>query len=631
MTLSDNRISRQLAGRHRQYEPVVDSAAMRPHRSASTAFLPVSAGVIISAAGVLLAADAYTAGRFGYANSAWADRAYWLGQAFIVLPAAALLLSQRLIRESEAVTLVVVLTVAEYVLKICYSPTAFTFADELEHWRSTVNVLHSGNLSTVNYLLPISPHYPGLEEVTAALASVSGFSVYISGLIIAGTAHLLFVCTLYLLFRNISRSYRIAGVAVLLYSSNPDLASFDSMFLYQTLALAFLGLAMLAAWHVGLRQKGMRRASWLTIATVAILATVVTHHVTSVVLAAVLVLVTMTSLVTGYRRSAACLAALTLLCGGGVACWVAFAAPGTVGYLRPFAAGVLHSFQGLLSGGHIHGPSTAAAPFSNRVLGAAAVLLISVLVPIGWHRVWRRYRRQTWIVSMAVGAVTWYAIVAVRFMAADGSELAGRAATFVFIPVSLIAALGLTQLVGVGLKHRRRFAAAGAVILVLALIFNGMANGWPPYWERLPGAHQVAGFERSVGPEEIAGAKWALATLGPGNRFAADFGNFPVLGTYGDQDPVRDDSYLYLSSNLTLADVVKTMNQAIRYVLVDRRLSQFLPASGQYFPDDPNAGKYKRPLPADGLAKWNHVAHVSRIYDSGNIVIYDIRGMQYAP
>jgi len=232
---------------------------------------------------------------------------------------------------------------------------------------------------------------------------------------------------------------------------------------------------------------------------------------------------------------------------------------------------------------------------------------------------------------MAVGAVTWYAIVAVRFMAADGSELAGRAATFVFIPVSLIAALGLTQLVGVGLKHRRRFAAAGAVILVLALIFNGMANGWPPYWERLPGAHQVAGFERSVGPEEIAGAKWALATLGPGNRFAADFGNFPVLGTYGDQDPVRDDSYLYLSSNLTLADVVKTMNQAIRYVLVDRRLSQFLPASGQYFPDDPNAGKYKRPLPADGLAKWNHVAHVSRIYDSGNIVIYDIRGMQYAP
>ena len=119
-------------------------------------------------------------------------------------------------------------------------------------------MLQSGKLFTVNYLLPVSPRYPGLEEVTAALSSVTGLSVFVTGLIIAGVAHLLFVSVLYLLFREVSGSHRVGGVAVLYYASNPLFTSFDSMFVYQTLALAFFALTLLTAWRL---PRGRRMAS----------------------------------------------------------------------------------------------------------------------------------------------------------------------------------------------------------------------------------------------------------------------------------------------------------------------------------------------------------------------------------
>src|SRR5208282_4875260 len=130
-------------------------------------------------------------------------------------------------------------------------------------------------------------------------------------------------------------------------------------------------------------------------------------------------------------------------------------------------------------------------------------------------------------------------------------------------------------------------AVAGAVLFV----FDGLANGWPPYWERLPGPHQVAGAERSVGPLEIALAQWAAEQLGPGNTFATDDGDFAVVGSYGDQNPIANDAYLYTSPAFTPSEVQQAAQQAIRYIAVDRRLSEALPASGSYFPgNDP--GQY---------------------------------------
>ncbi len=609
--------------------------------SAARSRLPVSVVALVAAAGVLAVATAYTAGRLGHAGASWADHLYWLGQLLILTPVAARLLSRRALVASETVTLVVVLTVAEYLVKVCYSPAAFTYADELMHWRTATDIAATGKLFTANNLLPISPYYPGLEEVTSALASVTGLSIFISGLIVAGVAHLLFVCVLFVLFRYVSGSHRVAGVALLLYSSESLFQSFDSMFVYQTLALPFLGLTVLATYRLAAPQAAGHRAGWFTLAVLSASATVVTHHVTSYLLVATLEVITLGALLARDRRLVAWASILALVSAVAFAAWIVFVAPSTVGYLQPVAEGAWQSFRALLSGGQPGAPPPASAangPLENQALSAAAVLIMSVLVPVGWWQVWRRYRHQPWMVALAIGAVSWYVVVAVRLFVADGSELAGRASTFVFLPAGFIAALAVIRLtdnslrwpvIRADLRRRAPVVVAVAVVAALALVLNGLVNGWPPYWERLPGPYQVAGAERSVGPEQVASADWALAVLGPGNRFATDEGDLPVLGSYGDQNTVGDDGYLYTSSAFTPAAAQQVQAQSIGYVLVDRRLSEMLPASGQYFPVDPNVGKYTRPLPLADLTKFDHVPGVARIYDSGNIVIYDLKGSAY--
>jgi hypothetical protein len=609
--------------------------------SAVRSRLPVSVVALIAATGVLLAAAAYTAGRLGHSGASWADRLYWLAQLLILAPVAGRLLSRRALGVSETVTLVVVLTVAEYLVKVCYSPAAFTYADELMHWRSATDIAQTGKLFTTNNLLPISPYYPGLEEVTSALASVTGLSIFTSGLIVAGAAHLLFVCVLFVLFRHVSGSHRIAGVALLLYASESLFQSFDSMFVYQTLALPFFGLTLLAVYRLAAPQAAGSRAGWFTVAALSAFATVATHHVTSYLLVATLEVITLGALLARDRTLAAWASVLALLSSSAFAAWLVFVAPSTVGYLQPVIDQAFQGFKAILTGGHASAPPPVSAvngPLDNQALAAAAVLILSALIPVGWWQAWRRYRRQPWVVALAIGAVSWYVIVAVRLFVPDGSELAGRASTFVFLPAGFIAALAVIRLtdnslrwpvVRADVRRRAPVVIAAAVVIALVLVLNGLVNGWPPYWERLPGPYQVAGAERSVGPEQVASADWVLAALGPGNRFATDEGDLPVLGSYGDQTTIGDDGFLYTSPTVTPAVAQQVQAQSIGYILVDRRLSEMLPASGQYFPVDPNVGKYARPLPLADLTKFDHVAGAARIYDSGNIVIYDLQGSAY--
>jgi hypothetical protein len=610
-----------------------DAARPRPQLRGRHARSLLSVGVVgVSAAlGLLAVAAAFTAGRLGYDSSPWANRGYWLGQGLILVPVAIRLLSPRMLSSGETVSLITVLTGAEYLVTICYSPAAFTYSDELEHWRSTVDVLQTGRLFTPNYVLPISPQYPGLEEVTSALASITGLSVFACGLIVAGIAHLLFVCVLYLLFREVSGSYRVAGVAVLCYASNSHFASFDSMFIYQTLALPFLGLTLLALRRLTMSNTIGERIGWCGLAALVIVCTAMTHHVTSYVLVVMLVVIALAALIARHWRTVAWAAILAVMSAGAVVGWLLLAAPETWTYLQPFAESMLQGVRALLSGGHPSTPS--AGPLGDRVLAAAGVVIVSLLLPVGWWRVWRRSRNRPWTVAMAIASVSWYVIVAIRLTSADGMELAGRAATFTFVPAAYIVAVAVGRLAGAVRRLQARTVATAILIVVLVMIANGLANGWPPYWERLPGSYQVAGSERSVEPEVVDTANWTLIQLGPGNRFATDSGAYPVLGSYGNQDPIRQVAYLYTSRYFATADAQRARKNALRYIWVDQRMSQSLPAGGQYFPDDPKARRYKHPLPIADLTKFDMLDFpngtmpiLDRIYDSGNITIYKING-----
>jgi len=224
---------------------------------------------------------------------------------------------------------------------------------------------------------------------------------------------------------------------------------------------------------------------------------------------------------------------------------------------------------------------------------------------------------------------------ALRVMVSDGAELSGRASTFIYIPVALVAAITLCETRRAGMRRPDPHPGAAVlgwaarVAVAAVILVGGVASGWPPIWDRLPGPFLVSGFERSMDPQGVAAAEWALRALGPGHRWAQDATAYSLLGTIGDQDTVRAVSTLFNGQGADATADFLVTHQEIQFLAVDMRDSTQLPASGVYFPVDPNAQRYTSPLPRADLSAPGRVAGVSRIYDSGDIRIYDLRGSAY--
>ena len=608
------------------------SRAERAPEASVFSRVPISVIALSAAIGVLISSMGYADGRAGAGSSSGPGIAlYWLGQVLILLPIAGRLISRRQMSNGSTIALIVVLTIAEYLLKVNYSPLGFGFNDEFLHWRGTTNMLESGKLFELNYGLPIGTHYPGIEEVTSALISATGLSVFEAGLVVAGAAHLLYILFLYLAFCVAIRSHRIAGIAILLYYSAPALTSFNSMFIYETLALAFFGMCIVAGLRSAIEKSPSDRRRWFIVAVLTIFATVITHHVTSYMLTAFLILVAIASGVTGSRNTATRFGILATISALSVIGWIAFIARDTISYFSPTVVGMVASLKNLTNGGSSGATSTSSSPFGNLALEIVGLLLITVLISIGAWQAWKRHRRHPWIMGMAIGGTLgWIASLGIRLGTADGQELAGRAATYIYIPVCVLAALALTRLVKS--SPVRRFGSvvtAFVVAAVTALVIDGLANGWPPYWERLPGPHLVAAFEASVDPEEVDISNWSLAELGPGWRIASDQGIYPVLIGYGGQDPLQQISWLYATDKWTTALLGQASAQNVQYVETDTRLTKTLSPNGVYFPGDTTMPT--KPLPLANLTKFNHIQGVARVYDDGTITFYDLVSLGYVP
>jgi type III secretory pathway component EscS len=607
-----------------------DICADEPER----AWRSLSTVALICALGLLTINLAFWAGRAGHGGPA-ASAAYWLGQLLVVAPIAVRLLSRRAPDHTESLGLVGLLVIVEYAVKFSYSPLMFTFPDELEHWRSTQDILATGNLFTINYSLPISPDYPGLENVTAAFSSITGLSVFASGTVIIGVAHLLFVALLYAFFHKVSGSTRVAGIGALIYAMSPHFAFFDSMFIYQVLALPFLVLGMYAVLALTqLRespqsQPRRARTGWWVVLVLSVMTVTVTHHVTTYVLAGLLALFAAVTAVQSHWRALRVPLLAFVLTMAATAAWLRLAAPTTLSYLAPN----ITSLAGNLFGGpKAQKSSLPTGPLVNHVLVLILVIAMAVLLLYGAVRIWRSGQRSAGAITLLIASLAFYPVLMMRLVSANGAERAGRAFTFVFIPAAYVVAVGVAHLIRAPHHStaRGRARAVIAVGLAVTMFAGSLAGGWPPYWEMLPGPFQVGGFERSVSPQGIAGANWALSALGTGNRFGVDISNAALLAAYGKQDTVRDASSLYYSASIGPAERDFLASSSLRYLFVDRRLALSLPVSGSYFPVDPNISNLKGPIPLKNLDKYDGMRGVDRLYDSGDVVIYDLRGLSLA-
>ncbi len=591
----------------------------------------------LSSFGVLLVALAYAGGRDG---SSGAMVAYWVGQVVVFTPVVARLLSRRLMGVSESFLLVMGLAINQYFLKWMYSPDQFRFPDELQHWLATTILLESGELFQPNPALPPAVHFPGLAEMGAALASMTGLPVTAAGLLVAGVAHLLFVAGLYAVVLRATRSAAIAGVSCVVYATSLHYLFFNSMYLYATAALPFL---MLAVWATRRWRAG---GGWPFAATalVAMFGATASHHVTAFMMVATLSLLGAVEWLFGGRprRWAALImpaAALAI-----VAAWIGLVAEDVIAYLGA-PIDQIGSTIAVLMGDQPAEASAAPAPVSLVQLGIQGLgLLVLFALYLGVGRDMLQKRdRDAWRWATLIGGGLFFAGNGVRFLGESGPEIAGRLSTFTYVPISIVAAVALVQatrliprrnaegqwLRGVplppappatGARRIARIVAGSAAITLLMVAAR--VGGWPPTWEMLPGPYLAAGFERSVDAHGIAATDWTRTTLGPDNRVGGDITTIFLASTYGRQDPVREVAPLFYSERWGLADEELVEQLGLEYLVVDQRLGAQRPAESSYFEYDPDAATRMNPIPAARLSKFDSVIDVDRLYDNGTIRIY---------
>jgi Ca2+/Na+ antiporter len=611
--------------------PATAPAATPPVASdvpATTRGWPVqSLTYVVIALGVLLVAVADARARMGLSGG---SGLFWAGLALMFLAASVFLLRSDESGRSRLGVLLA-LAVGLYLAKVLREPNAFTFPDEFSHWRETRDAVDAHAAFQPDPLQPILEHYPGLALVTSAVSQITGLSLFVTGTVLIGVARLLVATVLFFVFTWATGSQRWAGVAVLVYMANPNYLYEGSQFAYESLSLPLaIGVIWLATWG---DRPGARTRWVVALGLMVILAAVATHHLSSYWLAVMLVAWAVADF---FRRDGENRArrhttlALGIAAVVGAVSWLIVAAPSTLSYLGPRLGGGSREVADIALGqGSTRKPFTSAhlsAPLWDRGVGIAAVLLILIALPLGlWWL--RRARRSTLLTCLALLGCL-FPITLIFRLSAQGQETASRASEYVFFGLAPILAYVALRLY----DSRPRRMAVPLVAALCVLFLGGVSVGFA-YYARLPGPYLVSAGSRSVRPDTVDAARWMRHEIGANQRIAADRMAGKEFGVYGDAHPVSavadnmNVGRLFLASTFGARQRRVVRRGRISYVVVDRRLLEGLPFDGIYV-EDGEPGNRNRRLTRSDLGKFNRTPGISRVFDGGNIRIFDLRGLR---
>ncbi len=586
---------------------------------------------LTSALGVSLEALADEAARVAVQG---AELLFWFGLLVLFLPIAWRLLSPGPTRW-ERISLLIVLGIALYFVKFLQYPLYFTYHDEFIHWRTAHDIAVSGRLFQENPLLPISPFYPGLDTVTSALSGLTGLSLFVSGTVVLGVVRLVFVLALYLLYERFSNSERVAGIATMVYMANPQFLFFEAMFSYESLAIPLAVFVLFAlalrCWNPAGRRGGLTFTIWLGLGAV-----VITHHITSYVLVMFLLLWTVISFLPNHRKKGQVGPGGAALLGLGLSIgWLVYTRGIVLDYLTPHLVGTLDQIQQILTGESaprqlFHAGAVFVTPWWERVVGFASVALIILSLPFGLFQIWWRYRTNAAALALAGGALAYPVSQALRFTQA-GAESAQRTVEFLFLGLAFVLALGATEF---WLSRAPNWRRSVVIIGALAVIVVGqLIAGSGATWGRMPGLYLVSADQRSIEPEGVTAAEWVGSHLEPGHRIGSDRINTLLMATYGNELAFTSASkkawgveQIFTSLQFGPGEKAILQQDRLQYLVVDRRLSTGLPWIGYYF-NEPVSGMLQDtgPINPAALAKFDGVKNVNRLFDSGDIIIYDVK------
>jgi len=550
----------------------------------------------------------------------------------------------------EQIGLLLVAIAGLYGIKLLTSPFGFAGFDEFLHWATAEDILIRHRLFGPNTLLPISPLYPGLEIVATAVVNITGLPLFASAFLLLAVSRFVFIGALFLFFETVTRSSRLAAIACIVYMGNASFPLFHISFSYESLAVVFAVLVFLAASriHVGDGDQAQRS---ILLATPFIAALAVTHHLTAYIATAMLALITVIAFAgRAPRRVCVALAILTAMSAFFAWSWMQIVGNPIGEYLGPSLGGALSDFTHLLTTWSLArkpfvSTDGSVSPLWQRATMLSALLLICLGLAMGFFRALHRAGatlervagripfalrwRNDWLVFFVVLACAFPLTVIFR-LSASAWEIGNRLGPHVHLgvaPLVAIAIAGAWQ--GRSTSAWRAMAVGAAITVTLA---GGVFTAWGGPVE-LPRRYRVIADQLSVEPMGIEAAQWTKTWLGPDRRFVADRINRILLTTYGEQQVVTqlndeiDTSWLLFGEKLGSDEMDALKEASVDYLLIDMRLTQALPRLGVYFETGEDERLHETPPDARNLQKFNRVPHVSRPYDNGYIVLYDVASL----
>ncbi|WP_439923016.1 hypothetical protein [Nitrobacter sp. JJSN] len=614
--------------------------------------LPANFGLIAvlclaAATALLLVVEGHGAGRRG--DEAMALLFFWSGVVVLVVPISLRIAWPRVAR-GERFFLLFLLVEALFYYKVVHSPTSFAGHDEFLHWIAADDLMTAHQLFLSNPLLQVGPSYLALEILTTAIANLSGLSIFAAGTLLLVVLRGTFVAALFLFYERLTGSARIAAIGCLVYMGCSTFVLFEAMFSYESLGLVLCVLIFaVEATSRDLTGTPRLRAIGLMVLLLASLA--VTHHLSAAYAAiylgavAILEILHRGGLTRTEARYAAFIAIVTIAVP---LLWMEARGTHIANYLGPIIEGGIKNLLGMFHGSAHRSVTTTSSvpsqPFGMRLTTLLAILLTSLGLATGFFRslalaaprdgrtgwfaireILNRRWRDSRLVFLTVLAFGFPVSVVLR-LSIGGWEIGNRMGTLAFFGVGLVVAVSIVHYwQGRSPQGWRRSAPALALaVIVLGGVTSASLN---PIRER----YKVGADDQSIESMGIETALWTKAWLGPGNSFTSDRINRLLLAGYGRQDARLavsqgvDAGRVFRAEKLDSDDYWALAKGDIDFLLVDLRLSTALPVLGFYF--EPWEPKSATPLSAAALLKFNGVDGITRIYDNGYIVIYDVRGL----
>ncbi|RWM80185.1 hypothetical protein [Mesorhizobium sp.] len=517
------------------------------------------------------------------------------------------------------------------------------------HWIAAEDLIMARRLFLSNPLFSIGPTYPALEILTTAIADLTGLPLFVAGTLLLAILKGTFIGALFLFLESIAGSPRISAIACLAYMGCSTFFLFDSSFSYGSLGIVLCVLTF-AVEAASKDLVGRPRLKSLGLIALLLASLAVTHHLSAAF--AAIYFGALAALEALRRHDPLRIKTSTAV---GLAAILAIALPSLwvqargiplTGYLGPVIESGLDTLLRNILGAptrweHLGTPDKALYMRLTTLLALLLVALglatgffrsLAMAAPSGAQSGWRsiqdileRRWRDSRLVLLSLLAFGLPVSVAFRWTGA-GWEVGNRMGTFVFIAVGLVVAVSIVRFwQGRTPRGWRRIAPAVALVII---VLGGVASSTI---NPIHGRYRVAADQASIEPMGIETARWAKEWLGAGNRFTTDRINRLLLAGYGRQD-VRativegvDPARIFEAETLGPDEFWALARSEIDFLLIDLRLTTAPPVLGFYF--QPWEARQGAPLSGAALLKFNDVKGVTRIYDNGWIVIYDVRGL----